>query len=48
MKDKLLRLVFTWLLSTLSVAAFAQTNFADYRVSTTDPDGKPLEGVTVR
>lgn len=48
MKDKLLKLVFTWLLSSLSVAAFAQTNFADYRVSTTDPDGKPLEGVKVR
>lgn len=48
MKHKLLR----WALATVFTLtcqwAMAQTNFADFRVKTTDGDGKPLSGVEIK
>ena len=48
MKHKLLRWAFTWVFAFTCQMALAQTNFADFRVKTTDGDGKPLSGVQVK
>ena len=48
MKHKLLRWAFTWVFAFTCQMALAQTNYADFRVKTTDGDGKPLSGVEVK
>ena len=48
MKHKLLRWAFTWVFAFTCQMALAQTNYADFRVKTTDGDCKPLSGVEVK
>jgi hypothetical protein len=48
MKYNLLKWAFVAVFSMVFHLGFAQTNFADFRVKTTDGDGKPLSGVEVK
>ncbi len=48
MKHKLFKWAFVWVLALTGQMVLAQTNYADFRVKTTDGDGKALSGVEVK